>query len=772
MAVRTHLDSRLGARFSSVMALLGVLCFALHGAAAATCTHPQGNQSPALWGDLDANGTVNIADTMCALLLSLEYLASPTSPELPTCLKVPPALADVGCDGAVNTADVQDLVRSALGVAVAHDDDGDGCADACEPCAEAGASSCLIEAACVPEGTISGADACRWCDPATSDSTWSARPDDSPCGGGMICQSGTCVADVPDAPTSVVGSVVDEDISLSFSAPASNGAAITSYMGECVPAGGGAAVTGTAAASPVVVTGLMAGSTYACRVRATNAMGPSEWSEPTEDIVLLDPPTLVADTFAGYEGIQATLDVLSNDTGAALEVLSVAVISPADGSSAAPSADGSAVVFTPNAATTYTLEYTAVDGPSPAATATITVTAGPVILVTTAVDEDNGTGDTSLREAIGLAVAAPGALISFDPTLPQTDGEIVIPIENTELAIPSSATVVIDSNGLPVALDAEGDVNADNRHFNMASSATLELRGLTLRGGRSPGTGYPDGGGGSIFVFGTLKLVDCVFEDNFANGHGGAVYIASGVLEIDGTLFQNNVTIGVGGAFYTGNGPFTARNSQFIQNTSISSWGGAINVAGGSNLVESCFFDGNHAEDEGGAIGNTGSSLVTITGSTFIRNSAVEKGGALYPAYGSMEISDSVIAGNSADEGGAIYGLAGGAGRFVNLTDTLVTGNNASVRGGAAALEGNFTLNVQSGSSVCANRIGGTVLNMDDPPTFADGNVDDATNGSQTYSIAGGTTPVFLPAEALTLGNTGAGYTDAVNDIVISPICP
>jgi hypothetical protein len=79
---------------------------------------------------------------------------------------------------------------------------------------------------------------------------------------------------VPGAPTAVVATAGNGSISLAFTAPASNGGtAITGYTGSC--AATGAAVTATAVASPVAISGLTNGSSYSCTVTAGNAVGSS-----------------------------------------------------------------------------------------------------------------------------------------------------------------------------------------------------------------------------------------------------------------------------------------------------------------------------------------------------------------------------------------------------------------------------------------------------------------------------------------------------------------
>ena len=95
------------------------------------------------------------------------------------------------------------------------------------------------------------------------DATYSAAP--------QVSQTFT-VATAPGAPTSPVGTAGSGQVSVAFTAPASNGgSAITSYTVTVNP--GGATVSGPA--SPINVTGLTNGQAYTFTVTATNSAGTS-----------------------------------------------------------------------------------------------------------------------------------------------------------------------------------------------------------------------------------------------------------------------------------------------------------------------------------------------------------------------------------------------------------------------------------------------------------------------------------------------------------------
>jgi trimeric autotransporter adhesin len=75
----------------------------------------------------------------------------------------------------------------------------------------------------------------------------------------------------PGAPTSVVGTVGNTQVSVAFTAPAVLGTGTISYTATSSPG----SFTATGASSPLVVTGLTNGTAYTFTVTATNAFGSS-----------------------------------------------------------------------------------------------------------------------------------------------------------------------------------------------------------------------------------------------------------------------------------------------------------------------------------------------------------------------------------------------------------------------------------------------------------------------------------------------------------------
>ena len=107
-----------------------------------------------------------------------------------------------------------------------------------------------------------------------------------------VSQTFTVNAVVPGAPTIGTATAGNTQASVTFSAPASNGGAnISGYTVTSSPGG----ITGTAASSPITVTGLTNGVAYTFSVTATNSAGTGSASAASNSVTPAAPQTI---TFA------------------------------------------------------------------------------------------------------------------------------------------------------------------------------------------------------------------------------------------------------------------------------------------------------------------------------------------------------------------------------------------------------------------------------------------------------------------------------------------
>ena len=180
--------------------------------------------------------------------------------------------------------------------------------------------------------------------------------------------------------------------------------------------------------------------------------------------------------------------------------------------------------------------------------------------------------------------------------------------------------------------------------------------------------------GGAIYIFNSsLLLRDSYFLNNFAAGHGGAVYTArtpaglgGGLITIHNSDFSQNLALQDGGGLYLMDeveGVFIA-SSTFIENRS-DGLGGAVFSEDSAVNINSTEFHSNQAE-HGGAVytrrsaaGET--SQVLSDNDVFTNNAATGNGGAIFSQNSDLELEDGIISFNDAATCGAIQ-LGGHAG--------------------------------------------------------------------------------------------------------------
>jgi uncharacterized protein (DUF2147 family) len=119
-------------------------------------------------------------------------------------------------------------------------------------------------------------------------------------------------ATVPSPPT--IGAVESGNgvASVSFTAGANNGSAITEYTASCTSGNGGVAGSNSGTAAPVTVIGLTNGKIYSCRVAATNAVGTGAQSGASHTLVVGQPtaPTNTRVVSGNAPGATGPLKVL------------------------------------------------------------------------------------------------------------------------------------------------------------------------------------------------------------------------------------------------------------------------------------------------------------------------------------------------------------------------------------------------------------------------------------------------------------------------------
>lgn len=216
---------------------------------------------------------------------------------------------------------------------------------------------------------------------------------------------------------------------------------------------------------------------------------------------------------------------------------------------------------------------------------------------------------------------------------------------------------------------------------------------------------------------------DQVWSPSDTQGNGGAIYITydAHINLLPGSKITN-CTAYSGGAVYSSRYEWEAWGATFSGNAAAdlkadaSSTYDSLNYGGGgachSGKLYNCTISNNTAAVCGG--GTYGSSL--YEGCVVENNEASRYGGGVYNGSSDITVSDSIIRNNKASD--ATYGHGGGIYGAETVTNCVITGNEAAVRGGGMYLEGGTV----TGCTISGNtaKYGGGVYAYYVSSTFTD----------------------------------------------------
>ena len=201
-------------------------------------------------------------------------------------------------------------------------------------------------------------------------------------------------------------------------------------------------------------------------------------------------------------------------------------------------------------------------------------------------------------------------------------------------------------------------------------------------------------------------------------------------------------------------GTLTLSNDTITGNTSATSGGGVFNT--GTLTVSDSTFANNTAA-YGGGLGNSG--LATVTGSTFTGNSASSTGGGGILNYnGTLTLSNSTLANNTAATGGGINNYTGS----VTLSDDTIADNTDFAYGGGGVYNGPGNTMTMLNTIVAGNHLNGAASDINGTIAVADDDLIGTSSGMTITSGSGNHLNVSAGLASALANNGGPTQTLAL----------
>ncbi|MEX2555968.1 MAG: choice-of-anchor Q domain-containing protein [Actinomycetota bacterium] len=305
-----------------------------------------------------------------------------------------------------------------------------------------------------------------------------------------------------------------------------------------------------------------------------------------------------------------------------------------------------------------------------------------------------------------------------------------------------------------------GTVIGNSATFNgggLSNHGTLSVDGTTIVENSS------GSGGGGINDENRATITNALIEDNVAAtadccGGGGLNVGGSAVTTVDGVTFSGNASGQEAGAIFVF-GQLTLTDSTVTGNTAVNNAGG-IHVDSGAKLVmiggavtsNSAPFGGG-ISSEGPCIpcGQPAPGVTTLDGVTISNNTGEQGGGISAFSATVLNVSNSTISGNDATLGSGGGILSGDSTLFVN--SSTVSGNTAADGGGGIETGGTATISDSTFDGNAAAEGGGL-------RNFGTATIDRSTFSDNTANGGGG----IENAGTLTITNNTISGNSATGD--------
>ncbi|MAT99986.1 MAG: hypothetical protein CL608_22830 [Anaerolineaceae bacterium] len=345
----------------------------------------------------------------------------------------------------------------------------------------------------------------------------------------------------------------------------------------------------------------------------------------------------------------------------------------------------------------------------------------------------------------------------------------------------------------------DNESNYGGGAYVVGQDALLTINNGTISGNRSVATIF---GGGGLYIFqGRVVQNGGEISGNTAVKFGGAMEVRMGSFEMNGGVISGNSANDEGGAIYNDQGTITITNGTLTGNSSLMGGGAIAAQAASHNTISHSVFYSNSADQNGGAILNSGTltltsvtlsdneassggglqnqGTATLTNATVYENTAAANGGGLNGSSGTLNVVNTILAGNSAASGPDCAGtiVSQGYNLIQNSTGCTVSGSTTGNLDGdpllaALALNGGSTLNHAIDTSSPALDAGDNASCASTDQRGVARPIDGDEDSTATCDIGAFELGASLTIDDVTISEGNSGSKIATFTVTLAPVSP
>jgi predicted outer membrane repeat protein len=314
--------------------------------------------------------------------------------------------------------------------------------------------------------------------------------------------------------------------------------------------------------------------------------------------------------------------------------------------------------------------------------------------------------------------------------IPTQDNIVTLIID--ALKVSCSGTGDYDYTSIQTAINnaADGDTILVNDGI-CTERITIDNKDLTIKSVNGAAVTIIDGSaGGKVVTFqngADSTLIGLTIRNgNGSTSYGGGISISNSSPTIRDAIVTNNTSARAGGIYVATSGSTVTINNSTLSANTCSFEGGALYLASGASaVVSNTLFDNNTVSGGGGKgaaiyLNSSANAALTISGSTFTKNSASTYGGAIYASSSggtvTVNISSSIFtasdttdagtiaatSNSSNNRGGVMYMTDSGGTFNLTISDSTIEYGHTTLEGGGMYLS-NLDSTTISGSTFADN---------------------------------------------------------------------